>query len=61
MVGKWRKSSYSTIEGNCLEFANVDNGNCVVRDSKDSTGPALMFPPTQWVAFIKTISRGDFG
>lgn len=57
----WRKSSYSTFSGNCVEFADLDNGGHAVRDSKDPTGPALRFGQAQWGAFISAASRGQFG
>lgn len=64
MVGKrsiWRRSSYSTIEGNCVEVADLDNDAHAVRDSKDPTGPVLKCSPAQWVTFTAAISRGQFG
>lgn len=45
MVGKrsvWRRGSYSTIEGNCVEVVDLDNGGHAVRDSNEcaaQTGP----------------------
>ncbi|MFF5976536.1 DUF397 domain-containing protein [Streptomyces sp. NPDC012769] len=48
----WRKSSYSNAEGGeCLEIA--DHLPLVpVRDSKNPTGPALLFAPDAWSAFV---------
>lgn len=57
----WRRSSYSTVEGNCVEVAGLENGNLGVRDSKDPTGPVLRCGPAQWGAFTAAISRGQFG
>lgn len=57
----WRKSSYSTVEGNCVEFADLGSSGQAVRDSKDPTGPVLTSSPAQWVAFTAAISRGEFG
>lgn len=56
--GAWFKSSHSSgAEGNCLEAADLAP-QIGVRDSKDSTGPALIFPHTAWTAFINGI-RAD--
>ncbi|MDM4719802.1 DUF397 domain-containing protein [Micromonospora sp. WMMA1363] len=48
----WRKSSRSGNEGNCVEVADNLSGVVGVRDSKDRTGPALVFGPTAWRAFV---------
>jgi hypothetical protein len=37
----WRKSSYSTGEGECVEVAALPAGAVSVRDSKDPDGPRL--------------------
>ncbi|MFF5767558.1 DUF397 domain-containing protein [Streptomyces tanashiensis] len=48
----WRKSSYSNQDGGeCLEVA--DRLPLVpVRDSKNPTGPALVFGGEAWAAFV---------
>lgn len=35
---RWRKSSYTGTNGNCVELANTFDA---VRDSKNRTGPTL--------------------
>jgi hypothetical protein len=54
---RWRKSSRSGDGGgdNCVEVAFV-GAVTAVRDSKNPTGPALMFPHPTWRAFL-TITR----
>jgi uncharacterized protein DUF397 len=54
----WRKSSYSGVNG-CVEVAFVD-GHIMIRDSKDQQGPILVFTPTEWDAFVRSIKDGDF-
>lgn len=55
----WRKSTRSAQEGNCVEVAFFDTG-VAVRDSKDPNGPALVFTPAEWEAFIGGVQDGEF-
>ncbi|WP_066943963.1 DUF397 domain-containing protein [Streptomyces lushanensis] len=51
----WRKSSYSSGNNdNCLEVAD-GYADIPVRDSKNPTGPALHFQPTNWTSFIESV------
>lgn len=54
----WRKSTYSSING-CVEVAFVED-RVAVRDSKNRQGPALVFTPVEWRAFIDGIRDGQF-
>jgi hypothetical protein len=54
MKGKWRKSSYSGDQGNCLEAADHDS-RVLIRDTKDRTGPTLRFTPDTWRRFAKQV------
>jgi Domain of unknown function (DUF397) len=57
----WVKSSYSGDNGgNCVEVAPGIPGVVPVRDSKDSHGPALVFPADDWALFINAVKRGEF-
>jgi hypothetical protein len=52
----WHKSSHSTANGgNCVEVAADGPGVVAVRDSKDPAGPALVFTPADWSAFIASL------
>ena len=57
----WRKSSFSTAEGNCVEVAELPEGARAVRDSKDPSGPVLWFTPSEWAAFVAGVHSGEFG
>jgi hypothetical protein len=69
MAWKWRKSSFSFSNGNCVEAADwrtparsMNNGNCVevasgvaVRDTQDVAGPVLEFTAAAWRAFTAAL------
>jgi len=49
----WRKSSRSSNQGNCVEVAALANlAKTAVRDSKNTSGPALVFPAATWATFL---------
>ena len=71
----WQKSSYSVVNGDCVEAGwrtssySAFNGNCVrvapapdrvlVRDSKNPEGPALAVPTPAWRAFLHILTPGE--
>ncbi|MFC5664470.1 DUF397 domain-containing protein [Kitasatospora misakiensis] len=57
----WFKSSYSGNGGSCVEVAADFPGMVPVRDSKDPSGPALVFPADAWHAFVAGVQGGEFG
>ena len=58
---RWLKSSYSGPTGNCVEIAFLAGGEIAVRNSREPEGPALVFTPTEWGAFLSGARDGEFG
>lgn len=56
----WRTSTRSGSSGNCVEVADNLPGVVAVRDSKDPAGPALIFTPDEWTAFVGGAKDGEF-
>ena len=57
MKNNWRKSSYSSAQGNCAEVASHDT-RVLVRDSKQAgQGPTLRFSPDAWRRFANQLKR----
>jgi hypothetical protein len=55
---EWRKSTRSSGNGNCVEFADLGD-SVAVRDTKDRSGPVLQFTAASWRAFIAGAKRGE--
>ncbi|MEU2173569.1 DUF397 domain-containing protein [Nocardia sp. NPDC019219] len=53
----WFKSTYSSAERDCVEVAFLREGCVGVRDSKNPTGPALIFTPNVWDSFTGYLNR----
>jgi hypothetical protein len=54
---RWRKSSHSNGQANCVETAAIGQHGrfVVVRDSKAPAGPALTFRPSAWRRFTASV------
>jgi hypothetical protein len=60
-IGPWRRSSYSGVNGDCVEVAALAaRDGRAVRDSKDPCGPMLTFGDAEWSAFLDGARRGAF-
>ncbi|MFC6082287.1 DUF397 domain-containing protein [Sphaerisporangium aureirubrum] len=51
-AAQWRKSSFSSDSGECVEVASNLPGVHIVRDSKRLAGPVLVFTTGAWSAFV---------
>ena len=56
----FRKSSYSSDTGSCVEVADLPSGGKVVRDSLNPDRPVLVFDAHEWHCFILGAAAGDF-
>ncbi|WP_280243477.1 DUF397 domain-containing protein [Nocardia abscessus] len=57
---RWFKSTRSGGAKDCVEVAFLDRGMVGVRDSKNPSGPALVFTSGEWDAFVAVARDGDF-
>jgi len=57
---RWRKSSRSGTQAQCVEVARLDDDRVGVRDSRDPDGPVLRFDNAAWQAFLDGVARREF-
>ena len=53
---EWRKSSYSSQNGACVEVTRNLPGIVAVRDSKNPDGPALIVSGDEWASLITRLT-----
>lgn len=57
----WTKSTFSNMNGNCVEIGRLRPGLVGIRDTKDNGGgPVLAFTAAEWDAFIAGAKDGQF-
>ncbi|WP_405968960.1 DUF397 domain-containing protein (plasmid) [Streptomyces sp. NBC_00015] len=57
----WRKSSYSgQTGGDCIECAEGSPSKIHVRDSKNPSGPQLVFKTNAWQDFVSSAAADGF-
>ncbi|MFD7449615.1 DUF397 domain-containing protein [Kitasatospora sp. NPDC059827] len=56
----WVKSKASNIEGQCVEFAKLAEGDVAVRNSRYPEGPVLIYTPGEIKALREGMQNGDF-
>jgi Domain of unknown function (DUF397) len=54
----WHKSSYSSSSG-CVEVALIDD-HIAVRNSKNRSGPVVLFTRHEWEVFVAGVQDGEF-
>jgi hypothetical protein len=57
----WQKSTFSNMNGSCVEIARLQPDRIGVRDTKDNgAGPVLIFTGPEWNAFLSGAKDGQF-
>jgi hypothetical protein len=56
----WVKSARSSSQGNCVEVAQLTDGQIAVRNSRFPGGPALVYTHAEMKAMIEGAKDGDF-
>ncbi|MEU7636141.1 MULTISPECIES: DUF397 domain-containing protein [unclassified Streptomyces] len=56
----WRKSRRSNPSGNCVELALLSDDGVAVRNSRHTSGPALIYPRAALAAFVQGAKDGEF-
>lgn len=59
-VCPWRTSSYSNGDGECVAVS-ASPTHVAVRDSKDRSGPVLLYPRAAWLSFVSAGKNERFG
>ncbi|MQY20798.1 DUF397 domain-containing protein [Nocardia macrotermitis] len=57
-AASWFKSTYSNDGGECVEVAHLPKAHVGIRDSKNPSGPALVFDADEWDAFTAGVTSG---
>jgi hypothetical protein len=57
-AARWRKAHRSNPTGSCVELAQLPDGRVAMRNSRNPSGPALIFSRSAIAAFLATAKKG---
>jgi hypothetical protein len=57
---QWRKSSFSGVEGECVESALLSDGSIAVRNSKNPAAGTLHFTRAEISSWVRGCKAGEF-
>ncbi|MEO5874033.1 MAG: DUF397 domain-containing protein [Streptosporangiaceae bacterium] len=55
----WLKSGRSNSQGNCVELAELPDGEVAIRNSRHPDGPALVYTRQEIETFVRAAKSGD--
>jgi len=56
----WRKSSFSTDQGNCVEVARLADGRIAFRNSNHKDDGTVLFTPAELADWVDGCKAGEF-
>nr|WP_041261728.1 DUF397 domain-containing protein [Pseudofrankia inefficax] len=56
----WRRASFCGPEANACVDVAFGPAAVAVRDSKDPSGPVLLFTTAEWAGFLSGVHNGEF-
>jgi hypothetical protein len=59
-MARWRKSSASNSSGCCVEIAELPGRKVALRNSRDKSGPALIWQRSELEGFLLAVKNGEF-
>ena len=60
-AARWRKAQRSNPTGSCVELAELPDSRVAMRNSRNPSGPALIFSRAAIAAFLATARKSGLG